>query len=82
MRSEDLSIASVEALTGWNRENNREFAVSVLGKLEAYRVLLQQMPLELQTFQCDDTILQPERLQIEGNLLLEVGASKPTRSQP
>ena len=82
MRSADPAVAAVEALTGWNRENNREFAVAVLGKLEAYRVLLQQMPLELQTFQCDDTILQPERLQIEGNLLLEVGSTTHTRSQP
>ena len=82
MRSTDRSLAAVEALTGWNRENNREMAAQVLSKLEAYRVLLQQMPSELQTYQCDDTILPQVRLQIEGNPLLEVGATTHTRSLP
>ena len=78
----DYQKAAVEALVKWNRESSQNFAALVLSKLEAYRVLLVRIPDQQQTFQCDDTIHPQERLQIEGNLLLEVGASTHTQSLP
>jgi hypothetical protein len=74
--------AIVDALLNWNRSPDRALVAETLGKLEAYRELIGRMPSEQHTFQHDDTIPQPERLQIEGNLLEEVGASTHTRMRP
>ena len=74
--------ATVGALCGWNRENNQEMARQTLGKLEAYRELLRQMPSELSTFQRDGNSLLPEYSQIQGNDLLEVGSTTHTRMRP
>jgi hypothetical protein len=82
MHSTDPALAAVEALTGWNRESNREAAARTLLVLASYRELLARIDEAPHTFQHDDTILLPERLQIEGNPLLEVGSTSRTRSLP
>ena len=80
-RSEPVA-AAVEALTGWNRENNRERAAETLSKIEAYRELIQRIDEAPRTFQDASTILPPEYLPLGDNPLLEIGESEPTRSQP
>jgi len=78
----DPVAAAVASLTGWNRENCREIAAATLSKLEAYRVLLAQMPEEQHTFPHADMTLPLDCSQFEGNLLLEIPGTAPTRNQP
>jgi hypothetical protein len=66
----------VQGLTSWNTENNREFAVLTLSKLETYRELIRRLP-ELQApFQSAQ--LAPELwAMIAPNELYEVGYKPP-----